>query len=205
MTYFRRFRAALALVIAACLLPAFGAWAEPDRQNRQGGRGDESRAIMDEGIAFMNGDGVEQDYAAAMERFLAAAEAGGMKASRYVGMLYEQGLGVEQDCALAAEWYAKGVVAGDLTSGYYLGLLYAEGRGVAQDYGKAAELFTSVAGSENKSATGVVDAGYELARLYEQGLGVEQDVDRATELYQEAADNGSEAAKEALERLAAGN
>ena len=66
---------------------------------------------------------------------------------------------------------------------------------------RAAELFESVAASENKSATGVVDAGYELARLYEQGLGVEHAVDRAIALYKEAAENGSEDAAAALERL----
>ena len=70
-----------------------------------------------------------------------------------------------------------------------------------QDYARSAALFESVAASENKSATGVVDAGYELARLYEQGLGVEQDMDRAIALYAEAAENGSEAAAAALERL----
>ena len=70
-----------------------------------------------------------------------------------------------------------------------------------QDYEKAAEYYASVAASENKSATGVVDAGYELARLYEQGLGVEQDIDKAIDLYEEAAENGSEDAVAALERL----
>ena len=70
-----------------------------------------------------------------------------------------------------------------------------------QDYAQAAKLFASVAASENKSATGVVDAGYELARLYEQGLGVEQDLDRAIDLYEEAEENGSEDAVAALERL----
>ena len=91
--------------------------------------------------------------------------------------------------------------AGDLTSGYYLGLLYAHGLGVEQDYTQAAKLFASVAASENKSATGVVDAGYELARLYEQGLGVEQDLDRAIDLYEEAEEKDSEDAVAALERL----
>ena len=78
---------------------------------------------------------------------------------------------------------------------------HAQGLGVEQDYAQAAKLFASVAASENKSATGVVDAGYELARLYEQGLGVEQDLDRAIDLYEEAEENGSEDAVAALERL----
>ena len=167
----------------------------------KGGRDNGSMNLLNEGIALMNGDGAAQDYDAAMQRFLAADEAGNKKAARYVGLLYEQGLGVEQDYVQAAFWYEKGVSAGDLTSGYYLGLLYKQGLGVEQDYKKAAEYFTSIAASENKSATGVIDAGYELAQLYEQGLGVEQDVDRAIALYQEAAEYGHEAASTALERL----
>ena len=78
---------------------------------------------------------------------------------------------------------------------------HAQGLGVEQDYAQAAKLFASVAASENKSATGVVDAGYELARLYEQGLGVEQDLDRAIDLYEEAEEKDSEDAVAALERL----
>lgn len=167
----------------------------------KGGRDNGTMNLLNEGIALMNGDGVAQDYDAAMQRFLAADEAGNKKAARYVGLLYEQGLGVEQDYAQAASWYEKGISAGDLTSGYYLGLLYEQGLGVDQDYEKAAEYFASVAASENKSATGLVDAGYELARLYEQGLGAEQDVEHAIALYQEAVEYGHEAASEALERL----
>lgn len=186
------------IIILVLLICASVCMAEGEHK---GGRNDGSMNLLNEGIALMNGDGVAQDYDAAMQRFLAADEAGNKKAARYVGLLYEQGLGVEQDYALAVFWYEKGVNAGDLTSGYYLGLLYKQGLGVDQDYAKAAEYFASVAASENKSATGVVDAGYELARLYEQGLGVEQDIDRAIVLYQEAAEFGHEQAAEALERL----
>ena len=190
------------LVLTICLLSATGTMAETDRTRGQGGsRNDASMALLNEGIALMNGDGVDRDYEAAMARFLAAEEAGNRKAARYVGMMYEQGLGVQLDLALAAEYYEKGVTSGDLTNGYYLGLLYEHGLGVEQDYVRAAELFGSVAGSENRSATGVVDAGYELARLYEQGLGVEQDIEKALALYQEAAEDGSEDAAAALERL----
>ena len=80
-------------------------------------------------------------------------------------------------------------------------MLYEQGLGVEQDYKKAAELFTAVAGSDNKSATGVVAAGYELGTLYEQGLGVEQDLNKAIELYQEAAQYENQEAIEALARL----
>ena len=183
------------LVLLICVT---GGMAEGEHK---GGRNDGSMALLNEGIALMNGDGVDQDYEAAMARFLAADEAGNKKAARYVGLMYEKGLGVGQDYAQAASWYEKGVGAGDLTSGYYLGLLYKQGLGVEQNYKKAAEYFASVSASENKSATGVVDAGYELAQMYEQGLGVDQDVDHAIALYQEAMEYGFEQAMEALERL----
>ena len=155
------------MIILALLICATAGMAEGEHK---GGRDNGSMNLLNEGIALMNGDGVAQDYDAAMQRFLAADEAGNKKAARYVGLLYEHGLGVEQDYAQAAFWYEKGVSAGDLTSGYYLGLLYKQGLGVEQDYKKAAEYFTSIAASESKSATGVIDAGYELAQLYEQGL-----------------------------------
>ena len=184
-------------------LSSVSALAEAPRNggSRGNGAGNGSMQTLNEGIAYMNGDGVEQDYAKALQLFMEAYEAGSMKAARYVGMVYEQGLGVEQDDAKAAEYYAKGVEAGDLTSGYYLGLLYAQGLGVEQDYAKAAELFASVEASSNKSATGVVAAGYELGVLYEQGLGVEQDLDKAIQLYQEAAEYEYPDAVAALERL----
>ncbi len=60
---------------------------------QKGGRDNGSMDLLNEGIAFMNGDGVVQDYDAAMQRFLAADEAGNRKAARYVGLLYGQGLG----------------------------------------------------------------------------------------------------------------
>ena len=69
------------------------------------GRDNGSMNLLNEGIALMNGDGAAQDYDAAMQRFLAADEAGNKKAARYVGLLYEQGLGVPQDAKKAAELY----------------------------------------------------------------------------------------------------
>ena len=133
-------------LLTACV----SAVAEGPRSGERGnGAEGGSMQTLNEGIAYMNGDGVDQDYEKALQLFLEACEAGSMKAARYVGMVYEQGLGVEQDYEKAAEYYARGVEAGDLTSGYYLGLLYKQGLGVEQDYVKAAELFASVEASEN--------------------------------------------------------
>lgn len=190
----------IAMILAALLILSVSVGV-PAEAMRGGTRGSGSMQTLNEGIACMNGDGVEQDYGKALSLFLEAYEAGSMKAARYVGMVYEKGLGVEKDYEKAAEYYVKGVAAGDLTSGYYLGLLYERGLGVEQNYEKAAELFASVEASDNKSATGVVAAGYELGTLYEQGLGVEQDLEKAMQLYDEAAEYGYQAAIDALTRL----
>ena len=68
------------------------------------------------GLQYENGDGVEQDYAKAMENYLSAAEAGNGEGMRRVGRLYQYGNGVEIDYALAMEWYLKGVEAGNAGS-----------------------------------------------------------------------------------------
>ena len=120
-------------IILTCLTLCATALAEPGRGVGKGGGMD----MLNEGIAYLNGDGVEQDYAHAMQIFQSAQEASNKKAARYIGLMYEQGLGVDQDYEAAATWYENGVEAGDLTSGYYLGLLYKQGLGVDQDYAKA--------------------------------------------------------------------
>lgn len=115
----------LILSIATCSLA--------ENTGRSNGRGSSSMQTLNQGIAYLNGNGVEQDYQKALELFVTAHEAGNMKAARYIGMMYEQGLGVEQAYAEAEKYYNLGVQAGDLTSGYYLGLLYEQGLGVEQD------------------------------------------------------------------------
>jgi TPR repeat protein len=109
--------------ILVCLMVCLSAFAE---SGHKGGGMD----VLNEGIAYLNGEGVEQDYEKAMEVFLSAQKSGNRKAARYIGMMYEQGLGVQQDYEAAASWYAQGVDNGDLTSSYYLGMLYKEGKGV---------------------------------------------------------------------------
>ena len=59
------------------------------------------------GQQYENGDGVEQDYAKAMEYYLSAAEAGNGEGMRRVGRLYQYGNGAETDYALAMEWYVR--------------------------------------------------------------------------------------------------
>lgn len=98
----------LILMSLTLILASVTAMAEAPRNGGRGnGAGGGSMQTLNEGIAYMNGDGVDQDYEKALQLFMEAFEAGSMKAARYVGMVYEQGLGVEQDYEKAAEYYAK--------------------------------------------------------------------------------------------------
>jgi hypothetical protein len=53
---------------------------------------------------YDHGDGVQQDYAKALEWFRRAAEQGDRDAQFYLGTLYERGDGVRQDYARAWAW-----------------------------------------------------------------------------------------------------
>jgi hypothetical protein len=77
----------ISLMILSMLTACAGAVAESLRNGGRGnGAGGGSMQTLNEGIAYMNGDGVDQDYEKALQLFLEACEAGSMKAARYVGM-----------------------------------------------------------------------------------------------------------------------
>ena len=103
-------------VILVCLTVCISELAEPGKK----GVGMGGMDVLNEGIAYLNGEGVEQDYEKAMEAFLSAQKSGNRKAARYIGMTYEQGLGVQQDYEVATNWYTQGVDNGDLTSSLQL-------------------------------------------------------------------------------------
>ena len=81
------------MIVLALLICATAGMAEGEHK---GDRDNGSINLLIEGIACMKGDGVKQDYDAAMQRFLVADKAENKKA-RYMGLMYAQGLGVEQD------------------------------------------------------------------------------------------------------------
>ena len=100
----------LILMSLTLILASVTAMAEAPRNGGRGnGAGGGSMQTLNEGIAYMNGDGVEQDYAKAAELF-ASVEASENKSATGVvalGVLYEQGLGVEQDLNKAKELYQE--------------------------------------------------------------------------------------------------
>lgn len=147
------------------------------------------------GMEYYRGEGGEQDYTAALNNLLMAAEEGHAGAARKIGRMYQDGLGVPQDDAQAAQWYRKAMDAGDAAAANLLGTLYDLGRGVPQDSVECLRLYRLAA------AQGSVKAFNNLGYMYEYGRGVEQDADEARMLYAKAAKAGVRRAAQHIARM----
>lgn len=85
---------------------------------------------------------------------------------------------------------------GDVTAQRRLGEAYFYGKGIGRDRRRAVEYFEMGAAQEDVSSL------YHLARCHELGLGgLQKSLIQAVKLYKTAAENGSEPAREALQRL----
>ena len=94
---------------------------------------DNVKAQIALGLAYLEGQGVPQDYGSAANWFRKAADQGAPLAQSMLGSLYYNGDGVPQDYAAAASWNRKAGDQGDALAQANLGLLYARGQGVPQD------------------------------------------------------------------------
>ena len=62
---------------------------------------------------YDNGQGVPQDYAAAMKWYRLAADQGNAKAQSNLGVMYGNGQGVPQDYVQAHLWWSLAAAGGD--------------------------------------------------------------------------------------------
>ena len=95
-------------------------------------RGD-SDEMLSRGDMYFNGEGVEQDYAKAVEWYTKAAELGETNAMSNLGYMYANGEGVEQDKTAAVQWFTKAADLGHADAMFNLGVMYYNGDGVEQD------------------------------------------------------------------------
>lgn len=147
------------------------------------------------GGMYYDGNGVEQDYAKALECYEKSAYLGYMDGYDYAGVMYYSGEGTEQDFAKAKELWEKGVALGNTGSMYNLAWMYENGDGVEQNYEKALELYQMSADAGNTRSMNAL--GY----FYSHGYGVEQDYTKALEWYDKSAELGNESAKENAEQI----
>ena len=69
------------------------------------------------GEMLLFGDGVKQDFSAAMVWFQRSAAKGNAAAPNHIGRLYLNGEGVEKNVQEACKWYALAAERGDVTGG----------------------------------------------------------------------------------------
>lgn len=123
--------------------------------------------LLKQGIAYEDGDGVEQDFTHAAELYKQAADLGNSEAMAHLGGLYYLGIGINQDYNKAKEWFEKAAESGNKKGMCCMGLIYENGNGVEQSYGKAKEWFEKAAENGDEAAM------FWIGFLYENGNGVE--------------------------------
>lgn len=138
-----------------------------------------------EGVQYLRGTGVPQDYAKAHQLFEETAKLGYVPAMYNLGTLYAIGKGGPKDYDKAKELFEKVINKGDNNGYFGLGMLYFTGWGVPQDYAKAKEYFEIAADHGNTSAQQY------LGSMYAEGKGGKQDFIKAKEYFEKSADKGN--------------
>ena len=141
---------------------------------------------------YMNGKGVKQDDAKAMEWAAVGAKAGNIQAQNDVGFLLGTGRGTKKDEEQALRWYASAADGGNAMAAYNVGLYYANGRGTKADPTRAVEYY------RRAFDLGYPKAANALGEMYQYGRGVGLDLGRAVQWYRLASEQGDASASTSL-------
>ncbi|KAJ3120468.1 hypothetical protein HK098_004582 [Nowakowskiella sp. JEL0407] len=92
-------------------------------EGREDGKGDMMAGFY-LGMCYMNGEGVDKDYAVAMEWFKRGELQGNPDSVCAIGEMYEQGLGVPVDINTAVSYYKRSIGMGSINGKYNLAMCY---------------------------------------------------------------------------------
>jgi TPR repeat protein len=137
---------------------------------------------------YLDGNGVREDVAKALEWFLKSAESGFVEAQRRLADFYQG----THDYVEAVKWFRKAAEQGDVPAQCSLGLCYYDGEGVQQNYAEAAKWVRKAA------EQGDIIAQKNLGVFYDRGHGVSQNDGEAVRWYRKAAEQGSAGAQNDL-------
>jgi uncharacterized protein len=152
-----------------------------------------SSAMVELGVAYGTGAGVNRDEEAARKLFERAAEAGNPRGVSNLAALGGSAAS-SSDPARARELLGKAAET-NAEAQYQLGLMLADGTGGAKDDAGARTLFEKAAAQNHPGALA------QMGAFAAEGRGGPKDKDAAKAYYKRAADLGDEQAKEALKRL----
>jgi TPR repeat protein len=92
------------------------------------------QAEVELGWMYDKGQGVPQNYSAALQWYRLAAAQGNADAQSNLGVKYASGQGVARDDVTALNWYRLAAAQGNADAQSNLSLMYSKGQGVQQDY-----------------------------------------------------------------------
>lgn len=164
-------------------MPTLENFPVPPPQGPEDYRDDDERKAdlaFEMGMAYKNGDGVEQDAEMAIAFFKIAAQLGHMLAQMAVGSYYY----ALNDCYEAIKWIGMAAELGNAEALFNMGVFYMEGMGCDQDMELSAKYFHRAARRKHP------EAQFAYGDLLSQGWGVEKDEKRALKWFSDAAENG---------------
>ena len=103
----------------------------------------EAKAQYRLSLMYAAGDGVQQDYAAALELTKKSANQGYLEAQVQLGEIFGLGLyGLSKNYSESFKWYSKAADQGYSLAFACLGGMYEDGKGVQKNYAKAYSLYS---------------------------------------------------------------
>ncbi|GAB1622643.1 hypothetical protein AAOGI_26930 [Agarivorans albus] len=121
-----------------------------------------------------HGDGVEQNYDAALAEYLKAAKAGNVAAMTQAAVLYQEGLTSQgSKPELAVEWLMVAAKQQDAEAQFLLAENFWNGVGAEQDFGKAEFWYNQAALNKHQ------EAAYLLGLYYFEGENMDEDPEQA--------------------------
>lgn len=153
---------------------------------KKGSEKGNDRSFSNLGYMYMNGEGVEKDYAKALEYFNKGSNA---YSYRMIGWMYFyhftgsdkdalKAIGIRKDADKALEWFTKAADLGDHWAMYYIGCMYYTSSAYywSDDVKQPGLLYTTLKNDDRKGVewykkaaeNGNVDAMYQLSRWYKK-------------------------------------
>jgi len=112
-----------------------------DELRKQAARGNTAaESIL--GMNYLEGRGVDIDYAEAFRLLSAASRKGASRAIVYLASMYANGLGMPADMAKAIRFYEVAANAGEFFAEIELGRIFAAGKGVPVDAATASKWYS---------------------------------------------------------------
>ena len=170
---------ALCVLCLCCIPPGMAdTRAEASAQaTMSAARKGDAAAQLKLGEMYDLGQGVPQDYQAAVKWYRLAADQGNARAQFALAEMYKNGDGVPKDIQQALKWYRQAADQGYALAQLLLGVLYESGTGVTANFGEAARWYRLSANG------GDAHAQLLLANLYNTGEGVTRNPVAAYALY----------------------